>query len=202
MTHRSPVPAPVRLLAAGAILALATTACGSEAGAGDDGGGGSEPAGWQTIESDTVEVGLPEQFEETPEGELEPETSAEAQWLDEDGIIIGRLLVHDDFATGVESADDAGAAAAGVIESDGTQVDYPREDISPEGTEGAQVLTFAYDAQGSPDGEPDDTAFVGRAVAGVDDDGTDFLVRLDVVEGEMSADEIQQVVDSIRGLTA
>ena len=181
-TRRAAAAAGIAVLA-GALLA----GCGG-AGAGQ---GGTE--GWGTLSTDRLTVSYPKGWRVLPERERGRNDAAAT--LTRDGVEVGRIGVQIDFMTAADS-EMAALGAAGTYVTGGRT--KSKRVIEVPGSEDARRVEY-HDRESTGDkGTPSKgTKVRGTDVVGMDGRDEAFLVRINAVKGELSASDVDRIVESI-----
>ncbi|MEU2155024.1 hypothetical protein ABZ532_08365 [Streptomyces sp. NPDC019396] len=189
---RRPVPAAITL----AIAALPLlTGCGT--GSGD--AKAALPGGWGSLDTTSLSVGYPKEkgYREQPAAERSKHNAAVAL-KEEGGLRTGMVSVQLDFATGVDSAEEAATAAGAVIGLGATREETTDVRLSgEESARQARRIGYEFTSSGEQRTPRKGTRMTGVMVAGVDSKGVPFLVRINAVKGSLSEGELDTFVESI-----
>ncbi|MFD3971617.1 hypothetical protein [Streptomyces cyaneofuscatus] len=201
MTRRLPAGRRAATATLGLSLLLALTGCGDDADAAAD-GKAPVPAGWSTLDTDSLSVGYPKDqgYVEQPAAERSRSNAAVALKV-EDGIRTGMVSVQLNFATGVSDAAEAAAAAGAGIGLSSTR--KATEDVRLAGpstardARDARRIDYDFTADGKEDTPNRGTPMTGVLVAGVDSGGVPFVVRLNAARDTVDGEDLDAFVGSI-----
>lgn len=178
-------------------LAVAVLAGALLVGCGTEGNAADVPEGWGTLDTRSLTVGYPEGYKEQPASERSKHNAAVALQT-AGGQRTGMVSVQLDFATGVNSPEEAEAAAGAGVGLGSTH--KGTSDVRLHGDEKASEarrLDYEFTSTGEEQSPKKGTRMTGVLVAGLDSKGTCFAVRINAVKGALTDAQMDSFVNSI-----
>ncbi|RII20777.1 hypothetical protein DSC45_02935 [Streptomyces sp. YIM 130001] len=182
------------LTAAATVAAVALTGgCGSDEGASGGSGSGSGEGDGSALTAGSVSVAVPDGWEKTEPGK---DIDAMAELRDGEDTV-GRISVRRDFSTASTVKFAAADAARTYIFGSATD---KVGDVKLDGAPG-DARRNDYPLRESPGGDklaPKGAMVAGTDIVGTEEEKSFFLVRINYVEGELTAAQVDEIIDSVQ----
>lgn len=168
------------------IPAALLTGCGSQAASDPDG------EAWQTMSTPVLTVEHPADFTEAGKKARAGNDALATRTVD--GTRVATIAVKLDYMK-ASTADMAAMGAEAAIQLGATL--KGTEDVDVDGVEEAKQITYAFDSSGKQDTPPKGTRLNGTIIAGLDNEGDTFSVRIEYDKSHLTRAEVRKIVDSI-----